>query len=324
MRGPARIMCGMILRLDSRRPIVWRSPHSMQIGVDPVLAVLDNVSDGDARLVAALSAGVTRAGLGTLAEQAGVLAHRVDEVLRAVDAALAREAGEPRAAQRPPLAIVGRGAAAERVGGVLGEAGYPVAVGTSIERVAGRRPAAAVLVSGYVSDPFEHQRWLRRDIAHLPMVFGEVSVTIGPFVVPGTTACLSCVERQKAEVDPARSAVAAQLWGKSAPTETLALATEAAVEAGRMLRALNAGAARDADESGTGSNNAKPGIAVRLDVDTGDRTEQLWLPSEHCGCRELSPWSAPALRRESGSALALHGPQTAAAPTTARALVALA
>lgn len=298
----------MILRLDPRRPIVWRSPRTLQIGVDPRLAVLDDVSDGDARLIDALTAGATRAGLGTLAAQAGVPAHRVDEVLSAVAPALAPSDERVGAARlRSPLAIVGRGLAAARVAGVLGEAGHPVAFGASITRVAGRRPSAAVLVSSLVSDPHEHQRWLRRDIAHMAVVFGEVAVTIGPLVVPGLTACLTCVEMQRAAVDPAWTAVAPQLWGRVAPTETGALATEAAVEALRMVRRPEAAA----------------GLAVRLDVDTGERTERHWVPSEQCGCRGLSSGSEPAPRQENDSATSRRGPTSVAAPTTTRALVAL-
>jgi hypothetical protein len=295
-------MCGMILRLDSRRPLVWRSPRCLQLGVDPRLAVLDDVTDGDARLIDALTVGITRTGLGTLAAQAGVPDHRVDEVLQVVSPALAPEV-EQRAAQRPAIAIVGRGVAAARAAGVIGEAGHPVAVGESITRVGGRRPHAAVLVSGHVSDPLEHQRWLRRDIVHLPIVFGEVAVTIGPLVVPGATACLTCIETRRTSADPAWPAVAPQLWGRSAATETAEHATVAAVEALRMLR-------RSSDE----------GVAVRIDDVTGERTERVWSPSEQCGCRGLSPRPAPALRRESGSASARPAPTSAAAPTTARAL----
>ncbi len=300
-------MCGMILRLDSRRPIVWRTPHSLQLGTDPVLAVLDNVTDGDARLLNALTAGSSRAGLDTLAAQAGVPPHRVGEVLRAVAPALERSDEQARAAQRQPLAIVGRGSAAARVAGVLGEAGHPVAHGSSVTLVAGRRPTVAVLVSGFVSDPIEHQRWLRRDIAHLPIVFGEVSVTIGPLVVPGVTACLTCVELHRVAAEPSWSAVASQMWGQSAPTETAALATEAAVEAVRVLRAPH-----------------REGLAVRLDVDSGNRTERVWEPSEECGCRGLRPSSVPALRRENDSAPARLASTTRAAPTTTRARAVLA
>lgn len=298
-------MCDMILRLDPRRPLVWRSPHTLQIGIDPLLAIVTDVTDGDARLIDALTAGASRTALGTLAAQAAVPPHRVDEVLNAVAPALARSDEAAQAAQRLPLAIVGRGVAAARVAGVLGEAGHPVSYATSASHVAGRRPAAAVLVSGYVSDPSEHQRWLRRDIAHLPVVFGESSVTIGPLVVPGATACLTCVDRHRAESDSAWSAVAAQLWHRAAPTETAALATEASIEVLRLLRS------RDHDGA--------PGLAVRLDVDSRDRTERRWLPHPDCGCRGLTSSSAPALRRENDSAPARLATTTHVAPTTAQA-----
>lgn len=300
-------MCGMILRLDSRRPIVWRTPHSLQLGTDPILAVLEGVTDGDARLLDALTAGSTRAGLDTLAAQAGVPPHRVGEVLRAVAPALERSGDQARAAQRQPLAIVGRGSAAARVAGVLGEAGHPVTHGSSVRLVARQRPATAVLVSGFVSDPFEHQRWLRRDIAHLPIVFGEVSVTIGPLVVPGITACLTCVAQHRTAADPSWPAVAAQLWGRSAITETAAFATEAAVEAERLLRSPRV-----------------DGITVRIDVDSGEITERIWQPSEHCGCRGLRSSSEPSLRRENDSAPARPASTTRAATTTTRAPAALA
>ncbi len=320
-------MCGMILRLDSRRPLVWRSPRCLQLGVDPRLAVLDDVTDADARLIDALTTGISRAGLSTLAAQAGVPDHRVDEVLQVVSPALL-PAGEQPAAPRPAVAVVGRGVAAARVAGVIGEAGHPVAFGESITRVGGRRPGVAVLVSGHVCDPLEHQRWLRRDIAHLPIVFGEVAVTIGPLVVPGATACLTCIETRRTAADAAWPAVAPQLWGRSATTETVEHATAAAVEVLRMLRrrgdtGLDEPHRREAAEVAARRAGTSAGLTLRLDVSTGERTERVWSPSEQCGCRGLSPRPAPALRRESGSGSARPAPTSAAAPTTARALAGL-
>lgn len=317
-------MCGMILRLDSRRPLVWRSPRTLQIGVDPRLAVLDDVTDADARLIDALTAGITRAGLATLAAQACVPDHRVDEVLQVVSPALL-PAGEQPAAQRPAIAIVGRGVAAARVAGVLGEAGHPVAVGASITRVGDRRPAAAVLVSSHVTDPLEHQRWLRRDIAHLPIVFGEISVTIGPLVLPGATACLTCVELQRSASDPAWAAVASQLWERTAAADSVEHATEAAIEALRMLRRQSDGAlaGRQVEDELAGlQSDRAAGLAVRIDVESGERTERRWSPSEQCGCRGLSSRPEPAPRRESGSEPARRAPTSAAGPTRARALAA--
>lgn len=304
----------MTLRLDPRRPIVWRTPHSLQIGVDPVVARLDDVSDGDARLVDALAVGVTRAGLAMLAEHAGVPRDRVERLLAAVAPALVATPAERAhdGAGLPSIAVVGRGLGTERVAGVLQEAGHPVMIvasGTVGRRVRGRRPALAVLVSAHVIDPLEHQRWLRDDVPHLPIVFGEVAVTVGPVVAVGSSACLGCVERERARRDPARAAIAAQLWGRPAAAESASLATEAAVEALRMLRASIPSRLHDPAAS----------ASVRLDAASGARTTTAWRPSEGCGCRGLTLRSEPAPRRGTGSAPARPAPRSTAAPTTARA-----
>ena len=301
----------MTLRLDPRRPIVWRTPHSLQFGVDPVLAHLDDVSDGDARLIDALVVGVTRSGLSMLAEHADVAAHRVDELLEAIAPALAPAQPHPAAAP-PTIAVVGHGLGAQRVAGVLHEAGNRVVLrahGTPVSRLRGRGPVVAVLVSTHVIDPLEHQRWLRADVAHLPIVFGEAATTIGPWVEPGSTACLGCVERIRALDEPLRAAIAAQLQGRAAAAESASLATEAGVEALRMLRA--------------GIPNRLEGprasTSVRLDAASGARTTTTWWPSEGCGCRGLRPRAAPESRRGTGSAPARPAPTSTAAPTTARA-----
>ena len=338
------MMCAMILRLDSCRPIVWRTPTSLQIGVDPMLALLTDVSEGDAHVIDALATGVTRSGLEMLAERAGVTLERLDELLANVARALvAPESARSPVIARPPIVVIGRGVGAERVASVLLEAGYPVTFATTGEGLRARRPAAAVLVSGHVIDPLEHQRWLRRDVPHLAIVFGEAAATIGPLVTPGASACLGCVEQQRTSADPARPAVAAQLWGAVAAAESTSLATEAAVEALRMLRvsiplvhshgALT-GPAHDV-RSPTPTPTPAPGTAtatapatptvtsrplsVRLDSETGERNTRAWRPSERCGCHTLSAPLEPEPRRESGSVLAQPAPTLSAAPTTVRA-----
>lgn len=298
----------MTLRLDPRRPIVWRTPHSLQIGVDPVLASLDDVSEGDARLVDALAVGVTRAGLAMLAERAAVPERRVDAVLDALAPALESPAASA-ARPRPAIAVVGTGIGAHRIASVLLDAGNAVTLTpTSTVRARGARPSVAVLVSTHVIDPFEHQRWLRVDVPHLPIVFGEAAASVGPLVLPGESGCLACVEQLRTLDDPARPAIAAQLWRTAAAAETASLATEAAVEALRLLRA--------------GILTPPLSTSVRLDAESGARTEQQWRPSAQCGCRGLSPWPEPAPRRENGSAPARRGPRSPVAPTTVRARVA--
>lgn len=283
-------MCGMttdspVLRLDPRRPLLWRDPTTLQVGADPVLAVLADIDDAQLRLIDSLVVGVTRERLQQVADHLGVRHERVESLLRGLDPALMAGAGAGRGASAAehPLAVVGLGVGAERVAAVLAEAGHPIALigaGADLPRT---RRAAAVLVSSHVIDPHEHARWLRRDIAHLPVVFGEVAVTIGPFVVPGASPCLVCVERQRARHDPARSAIAAQLWGAPAAAETPAVALEAALIARGMLRSRSTG------------------VSVRLDAEAGTRTVVEWKPGDDCTCAGFRSRAEPAARRGTGS-----------------------
>lgn len=46
---------------------------------------------------------------------------------------------------------------------------------------------------------------VRRGVPHLLVSGGPDAVTVGPFVVPGLTACVRCVDASRAEADPRRS-----------------------------------------------------------------------------------------------------------------------
>ncbi|MBO9579172.1 MAG: hypothetical protein J7480_10455, partial [Microbacteriaceae bacterium] len=48
----------VFLRIDPRLPIVWRSPDVLQIGGESPRAVIDPVTDRDARMLAAVRAGI--------------------------------------------------------------------------------------------------------------------------------------------------------------------------------------------------------------------------------------------------------------------------
>ena len=61
---------------------------------------------------------------------------------------------------------------------------------------------------------------LREGRAHLPLAAGPRGWTIGPFVVPGASACLRCVDAHRGEHDPRRALVVDQLAGlPSAPDD---------------------------------------------------------------------------------------------------------
>jgi hypothetical protein len=258
-------MCAMILRLDPRRAIVWRDPRTVQLGVDPVIAVIDDMGDGEARLLGALSTGVTRDGLTVLADLAGVSNDRVERMLTLLQPALAPP---PSDEPRPRIAVIGDVTGTARIARLLSSAGFRVVTASTGESLDSSGVAAAVLVSHHVVEPLEHLRWLNRDVLHVPVVFGELAVTIGPVVSPGLTPCIACVEQQRTDADPAWPAIGPQLWRTQAAADTELAATGAALELVRLL----------AD---------RPAYQVRLDGETGMRSERTWQPSPRCGCRGL-------------------------------------
>lgn len=260
----------MVLRIDPRRPLVWRTPHSIQIGVDPVVAILDPVDDGDARLIAALATGVTRGGLQMLASTLGVTPARVDELLEHLEPAFAPL---PSPAVRR-VAVIGAVPAAGRIARIVADAGHPVIAAAHGAGVVDASIDAAILVSHHVIDPSEHLSWLRRDIVHIPAVIGEQAATVGPRVEPGTTPCLACVDQARTAADPAWPAIESQLWGMEAHADAPMLATEAAIEVLRILR-------------------ERDGASVRIDAITGRRHRQSWSPSARCGCHGLELGLAP-------------------------------
>ncbi|MBD8870221.1 hypothetical protein [Nocardioides donggukensis] len=95
-------------------------------------------------------------------------------------------------------------AEAARLSRLLGDAGLGV----------GPRPGRSADLVVHVSrgEPprTEVDGWTRADTPHLLVATVEGRVRVGPFVVPGRTACLRCVDAHHTERDPRRSLVVEQ------------------------------------------------------------------------------------------------------------------
>lgn len=215
------ILSGMVLRLAGDLPILWRSPSSVQVGSE-ALAVVDDVTDGDTRLIAALASGVSESGFAMMARSAGVSEQRRDELLATFAPALAASAtpGVER------VAVLGDSALARSIAGLLAASG-PL--------VAPEDAGLVVLVGDWVLAPADHTTWLNRDVPHVPVLAAERSVAVGPFVEPGDGPCLYCVQLARADDDDAWPALATQLLGRPAPELDVLARTEAAAFAARRV-----------------------------------------------------------------------------------------
>ncbi|RII97264.1 hypothetical protein DZF96_08005, partial [Clavibacter michiganensis] len=98
----------MAIRLDPRLPLVWRTPDSLQLGVDRPPVVLSAVSRLDERLLDALGRGISRGGLDMIAATEGATPAHVTQLLDLVRPALVppRDQDLPRRTRSGPVAIV--------------------------------------------------------------------------------------------------------------------------------------------------------------------------------------------------------------------------
>jgi hypothetical protein len=102
-------------------------------------------------------------------------------------------------------------------------------------------PDVVVVVCDRVARPDVFALLMSSGIAHLPVVVGEADVTLGPFVVPGSTACTSCWHLHATDDDDRWPALVAQLADLVAGPgqETVLAATAAALAAGQVVAHLD-------------------------------------------------------------------------------------
>jgi bacteriocin biosynthesis cyclodehydratase domain-containing protein len=215
-----------MLRLDPEHPPVWRDALTLQFGPDAVV-VLTDPAPWQQRLVAALATGVPESVFEHYAATLGAAPGDAARFLRVLAPVLA-------AAPAPPARV-----RVEVAGGLASATTDAFRIGLTASAVAPvDDPAAAVDVVVLVAHDLVHPRWAaalaREDRAHLPVVFTGGDVRVGPYVVPGLTPCLACLEAYRRDARPDWPVVAAQLVGRELPAGDRGLAIEAGLMAGRL------------------------------------------------------------------------------------------
>jgi hypothetical protein len=258
----------MVLKLDPRYPQVWRSPTSLQFGVASPVVVLHDVTTSEEHMIAALTVGISPGGLTMIARASGAHDAAVPALLRSVGPALLPGEG---AGGVGAVTVEGEGITARAIADAL--RGEGATVGTSTRSAA---CALAVTVAHYVLAPDQHGLWLRRDIPHLPVVYNDTTVTIGPLVEPGSGPCLYCLQRYRTDADAAWPAIASQLWGRRSTVETPLVSLGVAAIASRIV----------VDRLGSGEP-ASEHRSLTVDALSGTVTAALVRPHPLCGCTGL-------------------------------------
>ncbi|WP_344245728.1 ThiF family adenylyltransferase [Isoptericola hypogeus] len=145
-------------------------------------------------------------------------------------------------------------------------------------------PDVVVVVEAHAADPARYERLLGAGVAHLPVVVREADVALGPFVLPGVSACVGCEERHAADADdrwPAMARVLRAADDRRAPQETTLAACAAALAAGQVLAYLD------------GSRPATSGAVLEIALPEAVPRLRQVAPHPGCGCtrvpRELGP-----------------------------------
>ena len=156
--------------------------------------------------------------------------------------------------------------------------GHPGADTTPRARRSGpapRHPDLAVLTDGY--PPELPGALVAAAVAHLTAAASEAIGVVGPLVVPGRTACLSCVDLARSDRDPAWPLILAQASGRASQPAACAAVLTAAVAAQATAQAL------------AYLDQATPGVVVingtlELVLPDWQWRRRSWAPHPYCRC----------------------------------------
>lgn len=271
---------------------MWRDSLTLQFGPDAVAEVRDP-APWQQRLASMLVVGIPDGALEACAQTIGAAPGEATRFAEAIAPALA-PAPLPLidlcAELTPGLASSDTDAL---LAGLASSAGIRMRVSQHDDACGDDPDEIVVLVAHDVVHPRRATTLMRADRAHVPVVFTGAAVRVGPYVVPGRTPCLACVEAHRRDAEPTWPVVAAQLVGRTLPAGDPALAMEAGIAVARLVRA---GLAADASAA-----------SVTLFADSLQRRRAVHVPHPRCLCRSLEETATPS---------AAPTPLTRSRPTT--------
>ena len=276
-----------LTRLDPGAPLLWRDGHTLQLG-DAGDLHIDAAEPWVELLLSRLRFGFRRASFDVIAHAAGAPRDAARALLVLLDPVLIDDP-----APRRPAWV-------ESIGIIDGRSEYRMRESLTDEGIRlvdpGHDAAVAVVLVQGAAAAVQFARFLRDDVAHLPVSFEPGRMTVGPLVIPGASACLACRDGHDTDRDPAWPLLHAQMIGRDpGPIRAAQVA-----EAGRLAAQL---LADGADTRGR---------VVRVSADGS----HVWRSvTFHAECRCRAPWS-PSRR---GTAMAPAPLDPPSAPTTARA-----
>ncbi|MGZ4475597.1 MAG: hypothetical protein ACXVWW_07800 [Nocardioides sp.] len=245
-----------ILRLRPGVVVVRRDDHHLQVGFEPPHRVVLPGLPEIRALVDAL-------------QHEGSIRSASPRVMHAVDRLRAADLLEPDEQDRAvavAVAPIGPRRLVDSAAPLLRAAGVRLT-----ERADVRLLLAYGALGRELADPL-----VRDGIAHLAAVVTPWGWDVGPFVAPGETACLRCIDAARADHDPRHAVIVDQVARAAAHVPSSA-----------ALDALALGwIARDLTAYARGDRPSTWSTTVRLVESPGEEpvSERRWLRHPLCGC----------------------------------------
>ena len=145
-------------------------------------------------------------------------------------------------------------------------------------------PDLVVLLVGGPLRPGTAAALQARGIPHLPVVTEDLEVVVGPLVLPGRSACLTCLDltRGRTRPVPVRGARAAR-GGRSGPPDELPIGPSVPAVVDPALRALTR-ATVAMTVCAALADQCPPGVSLELSLPWPRPVQRVWTPHPWCGC----------------------------------------
>lgn len=206
-------MSETVYRIRTNKPLLWRTPSSLQVGVDEPVTVVDDIPDNAARLVHALHDGISAHGFDSLRRQLKLPASTATALLEALHPTFQ----SPPEQHRTSIAVLSRSRAGAALATQLAHLGAAVTLESQPQPALEQGVDLVVLAADYLLDPAWRVSLSATHTPHLPVVFSDSSIQVGPLVRIGDTPCLVCLELAHRDREPHWLSLGSQLWSLESP-----------------------------------------------------------------------------------------------------------
>jgi len=257
-----------MIKLNPTFPLVWRSPTSIQIGIDRPLAITESLTLGQERFLSALRTGIPEHSLKAIAKECSLNPAELQSTL-----ALFSEACQPET--RPPrrrICLDGNHGQINSMGEIFSRLGHNVVLGSGLSEP---RADIVFLIADFVQPLHRSGDWHRRNTPHIPVTFGDTIIEIGPIVgLEDTAPCAMCIALSKIDKDSAWPVMATQLSGMFSALPTPLVVHEFTTLLARWIT--------HPETLGISGSQS-----VVIDVATGKRKLRTFSVHAECACQTL-------------------------------------